>query len=106
MRISGPEPILREKREGEENTSDFDDNDSNPRNVGGHGSRNSDEEPNNSSDLKVAVNTIVPRSPFFLFLYLKTQTVTHIRKNAVEYLRQWNGAICVIYNLCQRQNIR
>ena len=56
--------------------------------------------------LKVAVNTIVPRSPFFLFLYLKTQTVTHIRKNAVEYLRQWNGAICVIYNLCQRQNIR
>ena len=48
--------------------------------------------------LKVAVNTIVPRSPFFLFLYLKTQTVTHIRKNAVEYLRQWNGAICVIYN--------
>ena len=41
------------------------------------------------SDLKVAVNTIVPRSPFFvLFLYLKTQTVTHIRKNAVEYLRQ------------------
>ena len=39
-------------------------------------------------DLKVAVNTIVPRSPFFLFLYLKTQTVTHIRKNAVEYLRQ------------------
>ena len=37
---------------------------------------------------KVAVNTIVPRSPFFLFLYLKTQTVTHIRKNAVEYLRQ------------------
>ena len=56
--------------------------------------------------LKVAVNTIVPRSPFFLFLYLKTQTVTHIRKNAVEYLRQWNGAICVIYNLCQRQKIR
>ena len=56
--------------------------------------------------VKVAVNTIVPRSPFFLFLYLKTQTVTHIRKNAVEYLRQWNGAICVIYNLCQRQNIR
>ena len=55
--------------------------------------------------LKVAVNTIVPRSPFFLFLYLKTQTVTHIRKKAVEYLRQWNGAICVIYNLCQRQNI-
>ena len=55
---------------------------------------------------KVAVNTIVPRSPFFLFLYLKTQTVTHIRKNAVEYLRQWNGAICVIYNLCQRQKIR
>ena len=55
---------------------------------------------------KVAVNTIVPRSPFVLFLYLKTQTVTHIRKNAVEYLRQWNGAICVIYNLCQRQNIR
>ena len=54
---------------------------------------------------KVAVNTIVPRSPFFLFLYLKTQTVTHIRKKAVEYLRQWNGAICVIYNLCQRQNI-
>ena len=48
--------------------------------------------------LKVAVNTIVPRSPFFLFLYLKTHTVTHIRKNAVEYLRQWNGAICVIYN--------
>ena len=38
--------------------------------------------------LKVAVNTIVPRSPFFLFLYLKTQSVTHIRKNAVEYLRQ------------------
>ena len=37
---------------------------------------------------KVAVNTIVPRSPFFLSLYLKTQTVTHIRKNAVEYLRQ------------------
>ena len=57
-------------------------------------------------DVKVAVNTIVPRSPFFLFLYLKTQTVTHIRKNAVEYLRQWNGAICVIYNLCQRQKIR
>ena len=56
--------------------------------------------------LKVAVNTIVPRSPFFLFLYLKTQTVTHIRKNAVEYLRQLNGAICVIYNLCQRQKIR
>ena len=56
-------------------------------------------------DVKVAVNTIVPRSPFFLFLYLKTQTVTHIRKKAVEYLRQWNGAICVIYNLCQRQNI-
>ena len=55
---------------------------------------------------KVAVNTIVPRSPFFLFLYLKTQTVTHIRKHAVEYLRQWNGAICVIYNLCQRQKIR
>ena len=39
------------------------------------------------SGLKVAVNTIVPRSPFFLFLYLKTQTVTHIRKNAVKYLR-------------------
>ena len=58
------------------------------------------------SHVKVAVNTIVPRSPFFLFLYLKTQTVTHIRKNAVEYLRQWNGAICVIYNLCQRQKIR
>ena len=38
--------------------------------------------------VKVAVNTIVPRSPFILFLYLKTQTVTHIRKNAVEYLRQ------------------
>ena len=56
--------------------------------------------------VKVAVNTIVPRSPFFLFLYLKTQTVTHIRKNAVEYLRQWNGAICVIYNHCQRQKIR
>ena len=56
--------------------------------------------------IKVAVNTIVPRSPFFLFLYLKTQTVTHIRKNAVEYLRQWNGAICVIYNLGQRQKIR
>ena len=56
--------------------------------------------------VKVAVNTIVPRSPFFLFLYLKTQTVTHTRKNAVEYLRQWNGAICVIYNLCQRQKIR
>ena len=37
---------------------------------------------------KVAVNTIVPRSPFFLFLYLKTQTDTHIRKNAVEYLCQ------------------
>ena len=52
--------------------------------------------------LKVAVNTIVPRSPFFLFLYLKTQTVTHIRKNAVEYLRQWNGAICVIYNLVSK----
>ena len=51
---------------------------------------------------KVAVNTIVPRSPFFLFLYLKTQTVTHIRKNAVEYLRQWNGAICVIYNLVSK----
>ena len=60
----------------------------------------------NYSLLKVAVNTIVPRSPFFLFLYLKTQTVTHIRKNAVEYLRQWNGAICVIYNMCQRQKIR
>ena len=60
----------------------------------------------NNFQFKVAVNTIVPRSPFFLFLYLKTQTVTHIRKNAVEYLRQWNGAICVIYNLCQRQNIR
>ena len=59
-----------------------------------------------SVKVKVAVNTIVPRSPFFLFLYLKTQTVTHIRKNAVEYLRQWNGAICVIYNLCQRQKIR
>ena len=44
--------------------------------------------------------------PVFFFLYLKTQTVTHIRKNAVEYLRQWNGAICVIYNLCQRQKIR
>ena len=58
------------------------------------------------SEIKVAVNTIVPRSPFFLFLYLKTQTVTHIRKNAVEYLRQWNGAICVIYNLGQRQKIR
>ena len=52
----------------------------------------------NLNAFKVAVNTIVPRSPFFLFLYLKTQTVTHIRKNAVEYLRQWNGAICVIYN--------
>ena len=38
--------------------------------------------------VKVAVNTIVPRSCFFFFLYLKTQTVTHIRKNAVEYLRQ------------------
>ena len=59
-----------------------------------------------SGSVKVAVNTIVPRSPFFLFLYLKTQTVTHIRKNAVEYLRQWNSAICVIYNLCQRQKIR
>ena len=58
------------------------------------------------NNFKVAVNTIVPRSPFFLFLYLKTQTVTHIRKNAVEYLRQWNGAICVIYNLGQRQKIR
>ena len=61
---------------------------------------------NLSMEFKAAVNTIVPRSPFFLFLYLKTQTVTHIRKNAVEYLRQWNGAICVIYNLCQRQKIR
>ena len=61
---------------------------------------------NKPETVKVAVNTIVPRSPFFLFLYLKTQTVTHIRKNAVEYLRQWNGAICVIYNMCQRQKIR
>ena len=42
----------------------------------------------NPADFKVAVNTIVPRSPFFFFLHLKTQTVTHIRKNVVEYLRQ------------------
>ena len=37
--------------------------------------------------LKVAVNTIVPRSPFFLFVPQNPHCYTH-EKNAVEYLRQ------------------
>ena len=40
------------------------------------------------SDLKVAVNTIVPRSPFFSICTSKPTLFTHMKKNAVEYLRQ------------------
>ena len=36
---------------------------------------------------KVAVNTIVPRPPFFLFVPQNPHCYTH-KKNAVEYLRQ------------------
>ena len=32
-----------------------------------------------SAMFKVAVNTIVPRSPFFFFLYPKVQTVTNMK---------------------------
>ena len=50
--VERTEPTPRENREGEENTSDFDDNDSNPCEVSAHGSRNSDEELNNSDDIE------------------------------------------------------
>ena len=53
--ISGlerPEPIPSENREGEENTSDFNDNDSNPSGVSADRSRNLDDEPSNSDDIK------------------------------------------------------
>ena len=48
--VSGPESpesIPRENGEGEENTSDINDNDSNPSEVSADGSRNSDEELSN-----------------------------------------------------------
>ena len=47
-----PEPIPRENREEEENTCDFDDNDSSSNKASAHGSRNSDEEPHNSYAIK------------------------------------------------------
>ena len=37
---------------------------------------------------KVAVNTIVPRSPFFSICTSKPTLFTHIKRNAVEYIRQ------------------
>ena len=46
------EPILRENKEGEENTRDFDENDSNLSEVSANGSRNSDEEPSNSDGIE------------------------------------------------------
>ena len=46
------EPIPRENKDREENTCDFDDNDSNPSEVSAHESRDSNEEPNNSDDMK------------------------------------------------------
>ena len=49
--LERPEPILRKNREGGENASDIDDNDSNPSEVSADGSRNSDEESNNSDDI-------------------------------------------------------
>ena len=50
--LERPEPIPREDREGEENASDFDINGSNSSEVSADGSRNSDEEPNNSDDIE------------------------------------------------------
>ena len=50
--LKRPEPIPKENREGEENTSDFNDNDSNPSEVSADGSRNLDDEPSNSDDIK------------------------------------------------------
>ena len=46
------EPTPRENKEGEEKTSDFNDNDSNPSEVSADGSRNLDDEPSNSDDIK------------------------------------------------------
>ena len=42
--LERPEIIPRESREGEENTSDFDDNDSYPSEISAYRSRNSDKE--------------------------------------------------------------
>ena len=44
MDFERPEPILSGNREGEGNTSDLDDNDSNSSNVSGHNSGSLDEE--------------------------------------------------------------
>ena len=38
--------------------------------------------------IKAAVNTIAPRSPFFALCTPKIPTVTNIKQNAVECLRQ------------------
>ena len=46
------EPIPKESREGEENTSDFVDNDSNPSEGSAHGSHKTGEELHNSDDIK------------------------------------------------------
>ena len=47
-----PEPIFRESREGEENASGFDDNDSNPSDANGHGLGSLYKESYNSDDNK------------------------------------------------------
>ena len=52
FRLERSEPILRENRRAEENTSNLYDNDSNPSKVSADGSRSSDEEPNNSHDIE------------------------------------------------------
>ena len=50
--LERPEPILRGSRERKGNTSDFNDNDSNPSDVSGHDSGSLNEKPQNSDDLK------------------------------------------------------
>ena len=50
--LKRPEPVPRENRGGEENSSGVDDNDSNPSEVSAVGSRNSDEEPSISNDIE------------------------------------------------------
>ena len=75
--ISGlerPELVPRENREGEKNTSDFGDSDFYPSEVSAHGSRNSDEEPHSSDDIK-AKDTV--NEHLFSVLRLTTTGAAH-----------------------------
>ena len=56
-------------------------------------------------NIKVAVNTIVPRSPFFCFCTSKPRLL-HISENTRSNISVNEMALFVISNLCQRQNIR